>query len=88
MLDGTQRPSRLLPVLSPDDCAKEVVDAVARNRFEVWVPRTGWAGPKLGNFVPRAVRERALLAMGVAEIAGHANAEARRGYHQRAFGGT
>ncbi|HUA46337.1 MAG TPA: SDR family NAD(P)-dependent oxidoreductase [Solirubrobacteraceae bacterium] len=87
MIDGTARPSRLVPLLSADDCAKEIIDAVARNRFEVWAPRTGWVGPKLANFVPRAVRDRAMLAIGLADIAGRADTQARRRYHERAFRG-
>jgi len=37
MLAGQARP-KLLPVVTPDDVASAVIDAVSNDRFEVWVP--------------------------------------------------
>lgn len=85
MIDGQPRP-RLLPVVTPEDVAKAVVQAVETNRFEVWIPRNQWVSVKFGNLVPRRLRERVLLALGVGRIAGDADLETRRGYHERMFG--
>jgi NAD(P)-dependent dehydrogenase (short-subunit alcohol dehydrogenase family) len=87
MTEGTQRPSRLLPTATPDDCARAVVDAVQHNRFEVWSPANQWVGVKLGHLFGRAVRERVLLAMGIGKIADDMDQSARANYHERAFGG-
>ena len=85
MTEGTRRPSRLLPTATPDDCARAVVDAVQHNRFEVWSPANQWVGVKLGHLVGRAVRERALLAMGIGKIADDMDQSARANYYERAF---
>ena len=85
MIQGQPRP-RLLPVVTPDDVARAVVEAVRRERFEVWVPSNQWIGVKFGNLLPRRLRERVILAMGVGRIAGQADLSARRDYHQRMFG--
>jgi NAD(P)-dependent dehydrogenase (short-subunit alcohol dehydrogenase family) len=85
MLDGQARP-RPLPVVSPDDVARGVLGAVRQNKFEVWVPSNQWVSVKLGNLLPRGLRERVILAMGVGRIAGETDLRARRDYHQRMFG--
>jgi NAD(P)-dependent dehydrogenase (short-subunit alcohol dehydrogenase family) len=86
MIDGQPRP-RLLPVVTPDDVARAVISAVEKDRFEVWVPSNQWISVKLGNLMPRRLRERVLLALGVGRIAGEADQSARRDYHERMFGG-
>jgi NAD(P)-dependent dehydrogenase (short-subunit alcohol dehydrogenase family) len=86
MIDGQPRP-RLLPVVTPDDVARAVVAAVRKNKFEVWVPSNQWVSVKLGNLLPRRLRERLILAVGVGKIAGDADLTARRHYHDRMFGG-
>jgi NAD(P)-dependent dehydrogenase (short-subunit alcohol dehydrogenase family) len=86
MLDGQVRP-RFLPVVSPDDCAEAVLDAVRSGRFEVWVPSNQWVSVKFSNLLPRSLRERLMLALGVGKIAGESDQDARRGYHERMFGG-
>lgn len=85
MLDGQARP-RGLPVVTAEDVAAEVVAAVRRGRFEVWVPRSQAATAKLGAVLPRPVREALMHALGVTRIAGDTDHGARRGYHERAFG--
>jgi NAD(P)-dependent dehydrogenase (short-subunit alcohol dehydrogenase family) len=85
MIDGQPRP-RMLPVVTPDDVAHAVIQAVEKDRFEVWVPSSQWISVKLGNLLPRWAREKVLLAVGVGQIAGGADQAARRDYHERMFG--
>src|SRR3954451_23127660 len=85
MIEGQPRP-RALPLVSADDVAVAVVDALRRKRFEVWVPRSQGASAKFAAILPRAAREAMLRAIGVPKIAGGTDAEARRGYHGRMFG--
>jgi NAD(P)-dependent dehydrogenase (short-subunit alcohol dehydrogenase family) len=85
MIDGQGRP-RLLPVITADDVGAAVLDAVERGRFETWVPRSQGATAKLASILPRRAREAMLHLVGVTQIAGDADHEARRGYHERSFG--
>ncbi len=85
MIQGQPQP-RLLPVVTPDDVAQAVLDAVRNDKFEVWVPAAQAISVKLGNLLPRPLRERVMRAVGVGRIAGEADLIARRDYHQRAFG--
>lgn len=85
MIQGQPRP-RLLPVVDPDDVARAVVDAVRARRFEVWVPGAQAISVKLGNLLPRRLRESVLRGVGVGRIAGDADPVARRPYHERMFG--
>jgi NAD(P)-dependent dehydrogenase (short-subunit alcohol dehydrogenase family) len=85
MIDGQARPP-LLPVVTPDDVAAAVLDAVRRGKFEVWVPGSQAMSVKLGNLLPRPVRELVMRVLGVGRIAGEADPVARRGYHERMFG--
>jgi NAD(P)-dependent dehydrogenase (short-subunit alcohol dehydrogenase family) len=85
MIDGQGRP-RALPLISADDVAKAVIDAIERKRFEVWVPRSQAASAKLAAIVPRRLREFIYRRLGLDRIAGDADAAARRDYHRKAFG--
>jgi NAD(P)-dependent dehydrogenase (short-subunit alcohol dehydrogenase family) len=85
MIDGQPRP-KLLAQITPDDVAAAVVDAVERNRFEVWVPRNQGVSAKLSNLLPRSTREAILRALGVGQIAGGYDRAARKHYHERMFG--
>jgi short-subunit dehydrogenase len=85
MIDGQPRPWAL-PVVTPEDVAEAVVDALRHRRFEVWVPRSQGTSARLGNLLPRPARDLVLRAIGVTRIAGAADPEARRAYHERAFG--
>jgi short-subunit dehydrogenase len=87
MIEGQAQP-RALPVVTPDDVAAAVLDALARDRFEVWVPRSQGVSAKLGGLLPRPAREAVMRAVGLTRIAGDADPEARRAYHDRAFGGA
>jgi NAD(P)-dependent dehydrogenase (short-subunit alcohol dehydrogenase family) len=86
MIEGQPRP-KLLPVVTPDDVAGAVLDAVRRDKFEVWVPASQAITVKLGNLLPRPVRESVMRLMGVGRIAGEVDPAARRAYHDRMFGG-
>jgi NAD(P)-dependent dehydrogenase (short-subunit alcohol dehydrogenase family) len=85
MLQGQPQP-RLLPVVTPEEVAQAVIGAVRENRFEVWVPASQGVSFKLGNLLPRPLREGVLRALGVGRIAGEADLTARREYHERMFG--
>jgi hypothetical protein len=85
MIDGQAQP-RAVPVVTPEDVAAAVLDALTHRRFEVWVPRSQGTSAKLGTLLPRPARDLVLRAIGVTRIAGDSDPEARRDYHQRAFG--
>jgi short-subunit dehydrogenase len=85
MIDGQPQP-RLLPVVAPDDVAAAVIDAVRRDRFEVWVPASQGVSAKLGAVLPRCAREAVMRAIDVGRIGGDLDAQARRSYHERMFG--
>lgn len=87
MVEGTERPSRWVPTASADDCARAILEAVQRNRFEVWVPSRQSVGIKLSALIPRAIRDRAMTAAGVGNISGDTDQSGRQGYHERMFGG-
>jgi len=88
MLSGTARPSKLVPVIGPDQVGRAIADAVEHQRFDVWVPANTAIGGRLGNVVPRAFYEQTLLALGVDKIALDVDLDARRNYHDRMFGDT
>jgi NAD(P)-dependent dehydrogenase (short-subunit alcohol dehydrogenase family) len=85
MLAGQPHP-RLLAQITPEDVADAVFDAVASGRFEVWVPRAQGVSAKLGQLAPRPLREAVMRALGVGRIGQDADLDARRGYHEKAFG--
>jgi NAD(P)-dependent dehydrogenase (short-subunit alcohol dehydrogenase family) len=85
MIEGQPQP-RLLPVVTPDDVAEAALDAVRREKFEVWVPASQSVSVKLGNLLPRRAREAVMRFAGVGRIAGEADPAARRAYHERMFG--
>jgi short-subunit dehydrogenase len=85
MIDGQPQP-RALPVITPQDVADAVLDALRLGRFEVWVPRSQGRSAKLGALLPRPARDLVLRTIGVTRIAGDSDPEARRNYHLRTFG--
>jgi NAD(P)-dependent dehydrogenase (short-subunit alcohol dehydrogenase family) len=85
MIEGQPRPP-LLPLVTPNDVAAAVLEAVRRGKFEVWVPASQAMSVKLGNLLPRPARELLMRVLGVGRIAGEADPVARRGYHERMFG--
>jgi NAD(P)-dependent dehydrogenase (short-subunit alcohol dehydrogenase family) len=84
MLDGQAQP-RLMAQVTAEQVAEAILDAVRRNRFEVWVPRSQAAGVKLAAILPRRAREAVLLAMGIARLAEGTDSGLRSGYHRRMF---
>jgi NAD(P)-dependent dehydrogenase (short-subunit alcohol dehydrogenase family) len=86
MLQGQARPP-LLPVITAEQVADAVLQAVRRERFEVWVPTSQGVTYKLGSILPRRLREGVLRLVGVGRIAGDADLGERREYHDRMFGG-
>ena len=85
MLDGQASPP-LVSVVTPDDVAAAVLNAVRRDRFEVWVPSSQAVTYRVGALLPRRAREGLLRAIGIGRIGGELDASARRGYHERMFG--
>jgi NAD(P)-dependent dehydrogenase (short-subunit alcohol dehydrogenase family) len=85
MLDGQARPP-LLAVVTAQDVADAVVEAVRENRFEVWVPRNQAITAKIGAILPRRARESLLRVIGVGRIGSETDQVARRSYHERMFG--
>ncbi|HWE09234.1 MAG TPA: SDR family oxidoreductase [Solirubrobacteraceae bacterium] len=85
MIVGQPQPWAL-PVVTPEEVADAVVEALRHRRFEVWVPRSQGASAKLGALLPRPVRDAVLRMIGVTRIAGDSDPGARRDYHERAFG--
>jgi short-subunit dehydrogenase len=85
MIDGQGQP-RALPVVTPDDVAAAVLDALLHRRFEVWVPRSQAVAAKLAAILPRSAREAVMRMVGLQRIAGDTDQDARRAYHRRAFG--
>lgn len=85
MIDGQGRP-RALPIITPEDVSAAVLDAIVRQRFEVWVPRSQGATAKLSALLPRRARDSAMRLLGVTKIAGGYDPAARTEYHRRAFG--
>jgi NAD(P)-dependent dehydrogenase (short-subunit alcohol dehydrogenase family) len=87
MMKGQPQP-RMLPQVTADDVAHAVLQAVRNSQFEVWVPSNQWISVKLGNLLPRPVRESLMRATGVGRIAGEADLAARKEYHERMFGSS
>jgi NAD(P)-dependent dehydrogenase (short-subunit alcohol dehydrogenase family) len=85
MLDGQGRPG-LLAQVSAEEVAGAICGAIEADRFEVWVPASQGVTAKLGALLPRAPREGLMRWLGLGRIAGEADLEARREYHERAFG--
>ena len=85
MIDGQGRPKRLA-LIRPEQVADAIVEAVRGNRFEVWVPASQGVSAKLGSLAPRRMREAIFRILGLHEIGGAADSEARRDYHDRMFG--
>lgn len=56
LTSGLRTPGYVRAV-EPAEVAEAIVGAVARPRFEVWVPRTLGVATNAGHFQPRAVRE-------------------------------
>jgi NADP-dependent 3-hydroxy acid dehydrogenase YdfG len=76
--------TRGLPVIEPEEVAAAVLGALARPRFEVYVPRSMGTLINTGHLLPRPVREWIARTMGSNELLGHADMAARAAYEVRA----
>jgi short-subunit dehydrogenase len=68
----------------PEDIASEIVDALERRRFDVFIPKSLQATIALGALTPRRLREAIQRFMGVDEVMTEADPAARRAYEERA----
>jgi NAD(P)-dependent dehydrogenase (short-subunit alcohol dehydrogenase family) len=72
--------------VQPEDVAAETVDALERNRFDVFVPRSLQATLVMGALLPRRAREAVSRLMGVNKVMTISDPNARRAYEERAAG--
>jgi NAD(P)-dependent dehydrogenase (short-subunit alcohol dehydrogenase family) len=70
--------------VTADDVAKEIVDALELNRFDVFVPRSLQATIIGGALLPRRAREAIGRFMGVDKVMTEVDPTARRAYEERA----
>jgi NAD(P)-dependent dehydrogenase (short-subunit alcohol dehydrogenase family) len=70
--------------VEPEDVAAEIVDALERRRFDVFVPKSLQATIVMGALTPRRVREAIGRFMGVDEVMTEADPGSRRAYEERA----
>jgi NADP-dependent 3-hydroxy acid dehydrogenase YdfG len=76
--------TRGVPVVQPADVATAILQALARPRFEVYVPRSMGALINSGHFYPRPAREAIGRLMGTNDLLGKADLTARTAYEERA----
>ena len=76
--------ARGVKTLSPEDVAAELVPALERPRFDVFVPRTGGMLTQLGAALPRRVREPIARLVGADQALLHTDRKARADYEARA----
>jgi NAD(P)-dependent dehydrogenase (short-subunit alcohol dehydrogenase family) len=70
--------------VEPEDVAAEIVDALERRRFDVFVPKSLQATIIMGALTPRRMREAIGRLMGVDEVMTEADPSSRRAYEERA----
>ena len=70
--------------VEPEDVAAEIVDALERRRFDVFVPKSLQATIVMGALTPRRMREAIGRFMGVDEVMTEADPGSRRAYEERA----
>jgi NAD(P)-dependent dehydrogenase (short-subunit alcohol dehydrogenase family) len=70
--------------VEPEDVAAEIVDALERRRFDVFVPKSLQATIVMGALTPRRLREAIGRFMGVDEVMTEADPGSRRAYEDRA----
>jgi short-subunit dehydrogenase len=74
-------------VLAPEDVAQAIVAAIARPRFDVYVPRSYVGLTTVTALLPRRAREALLRAVGVGRNTAGTTAEQRSAYEARVKGG-
>src|SRR5215203_5578333 len=70
--------------VEPEDVAAEIVDALERRRFDVYVPKSLQTTIAMGALTPRRLREAIGRFMGIDEVMTEADPGARRAYEERA----
>jgi short-subunit dehydrogenase len=75
---------RAIQIVEPEDVAREIVDALERLRFDVYVPRSLKVTVTAGNLLPRRGREAMARFMGVTKILTDVDMGKRRAYEDRA----
>lgn len=70
--------------VEPEEVAAEIVDALERRRFDVFVPKSLQATIVMGALTPRRMREAIGRFMGVDEVMTVADPGSRRAYEERA----
>jgi NAD(P)-dependent dehydrogenase (short-subunit alcohol dehydrogenase family) len=70
--------------VQPEDVADEIVDALERNRFDAFVPRSLQATLVMGALLPRRAREAVSRWMGVNKVMEISDPNIRRAYEDRA----
>ena len=78
----------LMDMLTPDDIANAVVQALTEGGSEIWVPaRNQWLDAPV-RLLPRALRERVFSITGADKVLSQADPERRQGYEKQAAGGS
>jgi len=70
--------------VEPEEVAAEIVDALERRRFDVFVPKSLQATITMGALTPRRLREAIGRLMGIDEVMTDADPSSRRAYEERA----
>ncbi|MFL5821249.1 MAG: SDR family oxidoreductase [Solirubrobacteraceae bacterium] len=85
MIAGYESP-RAIKEVEPDDVAEAIVDALARPRFDVWVPRSLGAVNRVMRALPRGLSDALGRALGAERVTWEADRSARAAYEARAAG--
>jgi NADP-dependent 3-hydroxy acid dehydrogenase YdfG len=83
-LAGGLQETRAVKKVSPEDVAEEIVAALQRPRFDVFVPRSIGPISTVMNLLPRSGREAVSRALKADKVLAGADPNARRGYELRA----
>jgi NADP-dependent 3-hydroxy acid dehydrogenase YdfG len=83
LADGLQE-TRAVKKVSPEEVAGEIVSALERPRFDVFVPRSIAAISTVMNLLPRSGREAIARGLKADKVLAGADPGARRGYELRA----
>jgi NAD(P)-dependent dehydrogenase (short-subunit alcohol dehydrogenase family)/undecaprenyl pyrophosphate phosphatase UppP len=82
MIAGTRR-TPVLRAVEPEDAATAIADAIARPRFEVWIPRQNAVLNKLVSPLPVGARHAINRAMGLHRMYTEADRSQRGDYDER-----
>ncbi|MDQ5895889.1 MAG: hypothetical protein QG596_2150, partial [Actinomycetota bacterium] len=78
----------LMDMLTPDDIASAVAQALTEGGSEIWVPaRNQWLDAPV-RLLPRALRERVFAITGADKVLSESDPERRQGYEKQATGGS